>query len=59
MTTLNLNNDNVFEESLTVDEIRADTEELHDKVYGWLDNAQAPVFGDEQKTVYLVIEITK
>ena len=63
MTNLNLGNDNVFEQSLTVDEIRTDSDEadkaLWEKIYGWLDLAQAPVFGDEHQRTYLVIEITK
>jgi hypothetical protein len=63
MTNLNLGNDNVFEQSLTVNEIRTESdgadEALWEKIYGWLDLAQAPVFNDEHSHTYLVIEITK
>lgn len=65
MTSLDLGNANVFEEVLTVDEIRnsEETDEssqaFWEKITGWLDNAQGPVFAGEQKVAYLVIEITK
>lgn len=65
MTSLDLGNANVFEEALTVDEIRnsEETDEssqaFWEKITGWLDNAQGPVFTGEQKVAYLVIEITK
>jgi hypothetical protein len=58
MSNLNLDNDNVQEEILTVAEIRADDEDLQEKIYGWLDNVQGKVFTGEHKTAYLVIEIT-
>jgi hypothetical protein len=58
-STLNLNDSNVIEEELTVEEIRADTDELRDKFYGWLDQAQGDVFSGKHETIYLVIEITK
>jgi hypothetical protein len=65
VANLNLGNDNVFEQTLTVDEIRnadqseAESTAFWEKITGWLDDAQAPVFTDEHKTTYLVIEITK
>jgi hypothetical protein len=64
MSTLSLNAANVFEQSLTVDEIRkamdgdGAAEDLHEKIEQWLDEAQGPVFSDEHKRTYLVIEIT-
>jgi hypothetical protein len=64
-SALNLNAPNIFEQSLTVDEIRnasndADKlSELNDKLYEWLDEAQGPVFTNEHKVTYLVIEVTK
>jgi hypothetical protein len=63
MAGLDLSNSNVFEQSLTVDEIRDEDNEKMDaltiKLHEWLDEAQAPVFTDEEKVTYLVIEITK
>jgi hypothetical protein len=64
MATLSLNAPNVFEQSLTVDEIRkaldgeGAAENLYEKIDQWLDEAQGPVFSDEHKRTYLVIEIT-
>jgi hypothetical protein len=55
---LNLNAPNVTEQELSVTEIReSDNEELWDKVYGWLDEAQGQVFSGERTTVYLVIKV--
>lgn len=63
MAGLDLGNANVFEESLTVDEIRDEDSNKQDaltlKLYEWLDNAQAPVFTGEERVTYLVIEITR
>lgn len=65
MTSLDLGNANVFEESLTVDEIRnsEETEEssqaFWEKITGWLDEVQGTVFTGENKVAYLVIEITR
>lgn len=62
---LDLENDNVFVQELTIDEVRksaTDAEalsELNDKLYEWLDEAQGPVFVGEQTKTYLVIELTK
>lgn len=58
-STLNLNNPNVKEEDLTVDEIRDDTDELRDKIYGWLDEVQGDVSAGKHETAYLVIKVTK
>jgi hypothetical protein len=64
MSTLSLNAANVFEQSLTVDEIRkamdddGAAENLHEKIEQWLDEAQGLVFTNEHKRSYLVIEIT-
>jgi hypothetical protein len=59
MTKLDLDADNVQEETLTVTEIRADDEvALVDKVSGWLDNAQGQVFTEKHKEFYLVIKVT-
>lgn len=59
MATLNLDDPQVMEKSLTVDEIRADDDALHEKVGQWLDEAQGDVFSGERKMVHLVIEVTK
>ena len=63
MANLDLGNDNVFEEALTVDEIRDEDPEKMDaltiKLHEWLVNAQAPVFTGDHRVTYLVIEITK
>lgn len=65
MTSLDLGNANVFEESLTVDEIRnsEETEEssqaFWEKITGWLDEVQGTVFEGENKVAYLVIEVTR
>lgn len=63
MSKLDLDNANVFEEILTVNEIRDEDPEKMDaltiKLHEWLDNAQGPVFTGEEKVTYLVIEITK
>jgi hypothetical protein len=58
-STLNLNMPNVKEQSLTVDEIRADDDALAEKVYEWLDEAQGDVYSNKHDKVYLVIEVTK
>jgi hypothetical protein len=58
-STLNLNMPNVKEQSLTVDEIRANDDELIEKVYEWLDEAQGDVYSNKHDKVYLVIEVTK
>jgi hypothetical protein len=58
-STLNLNMPNVIEQSLTVDEIRANDDELTEKVYEWLDEAQGDVYSNKHDKVYLVIEVTK
>jgi hypothetical protein len=59
MATLDLDTPEVMEKSLTVEEIRADDEALHEKLGQWLDEAQGDVFSGERKVVHLVIEITK
>jgi hypothetical protein len=65
LAKLNLEDDNVQEETLTVSEIRAPTvgpdndDALQEKVYGWLDQAQGDVFTGKHDKVYLVITITK
>lgn len=59
MTKLDLDADNVQEETLTVTEIRADDEvALVDKVSGWLDTVQGEVFTGKHKEFYLVIKVT-
>lgn len=59
MAKIDLEDVSVIVKELTVDEIRADDDALATKVYEWLDEAQAPVFGDDRDKQYLVIEITK
>jgi hypothetical protein len=63
MAGLDLGNANVFEQSLTIDEIRDEDQNKMDalwiKVTQWLDEAQAPVFTGEHSVAYLVIEITQ
>ncbi len=58
MPKLDLDADNVTEETLTVDEIRAMDSELTEKVEGWLDEAQGQVFTEKHKEFYLVIKVT-
>jgi hypothetical protein len=55
---LNLNASDVYEKELTVDEIRADTDDLLLKVTQWLDEAQGDVFTGKHSKVYLVIEVS-
>ena len=58
---LNLDNRNVFERSLTVEEIRNDAngDALAEMVLTWLDEVQGEVFTRESEKAYLVIEVTK
>lgn len=58
MPRLDLDADNVKEETLTVAEIREMSSELDEKVEGWLDEVQAEVFTEKHKEFYLVIKIT-
>jgi hypothetical protein len=59
MAKLDLDDDNVFHMSATAEEVRKWVEgEETEHLQNVLDEAQAPVFGGERKTVYVVIEIT-
>jgi hypothetical protein len=60
MPRLDLDADNVKEESLTVTEIRAMDSVLTEKMEGWLDEVQGEVFGGTRhKEFYLVIKVTE
>lgn len=58
MSTLNLDMPNVIEKGATVEEIREGSDEFHERVEGWLDEAQGKVFGGEHPKAWLVIEVT-
>ncbi len=59
MPRLDLDADNVKEETLTVAEIRADDDSLAEKIYGWLDIVQGEVYTEKHKAFYLVIKVTE
>jgi len=59
MARLDLDADNVKEETLTVAQIRADDDALASKVYEWLDEVQGEVFTQKHAKFYLVIKVTK
>lgn len=58
MAKLDLDADNVKEENLTVNEIRAMDSELTEKMEGWLDEVQGEVHGQNHKEFWLVIKVT-
>jgi len=57
MTTLNLEDPNVVELTLSVEQARL-IEIDNEDVFTAFDNAQGMVFGGDHKKAYLVIEIT-
>lgn len=58
MARLDLDADNVKEETLTVTEIRAMDSDLTEKMESWLDIVQGEVYDEKHKEYYLVIKIT-
>lgn len=55
---LDLDADNVKEEEVTVAEIRSESDDWQEKLYGWLDVVQGEVYQQKHKEFYLVIKVT-